>query len=114
MKNFKISVNNNTYDVNITSFEATKVKLEVNGKPYEVGLEKPEASGKTPTLVREKSQSSGSDTTKATALTSSPTEKKGAGVIKSPLPGTIIKVFVIKELNLNSCPFIGIDWRNSI
>lgn len=93
MKNFKITVNNNKYDVNVLSFENTKIKVEVNGKPYEVGFEKPEASGKTPTLVREKA-SSGGDTTKSTALTSSPTEKKGAGVIKSPLPGTIIKVFV--------------------
>lgn len=93
MKKFKITVNNNSYDVNVLSFENTKVKIEVNGKPYEVGLEKPEASGKTPTLVREKASTSG-DSTKSTALTSSPSEKKGAGVIKAPLPGTIIKVFV--------------------
>lgn len=93
MKNFKITVNNNTYDVNVLIFENTKVKVEVNGKPYEVGIEKPEAAGKTPTLVREKA-TTGGDSTKSTALTSSPTEKKGAGVMKAPLPGTIIKVFV--------------------
>lgn len=94
MKNFKITLNNNAYDVNILSFENTKVKVEVNGKPYEVGLERPETAEKTPTLVREKSASTGGDSSKATALTSSPSEKKGAGVIKAPLPGTIIKVFV--------------------
>ena len=95
MKNFKITVNNNPYEVNILSYESTKVKLEVNGKAYEVGLEKPEASSKTPTLVREKAATtSGGDSTKSTALTSSPTERKGSGVIKSPLPGTIIKIFV--------------------
>jgi len=93
MKNFKITVNNNTYDINVLTFENTKVKVEVNGKPYEVGIEKPEAAGKTPTLVREKA-STGGDSTKSTALTSSPTERKGAGVMKAPLPGTIIKVFV--------------------
>ncbi len=94
MKNFKITLNNNTYDVNILSFENTKVKVEVNGKPYDVGIERQEAAGKTPTLVREKAASSGGDSTKSTALTSSPSEKKGAGVIKAPLPGTILKVFV--------------------
>lgn len=95
MKNFKITVNNNPYEVNVLSFENTKVKVEVNGKPYEVGLEKQESSSKTPTLVREKAATtSGGDSSKSTALTSSPTEKKGAGVIKSPLPGTIIKIFV--------------------
>ena len=95
MKNFKITVNNKAYEVNVLSFESTKVKVEVNGKPYDVGLEKPEASSKTPTLVREKAATtSGGDTSKSTALTSSPSERKGAGVIKSPLPGTIIKIFV--------------------
>ena len=95
MKQFKITVNNNPYEVNVLSFENTKVKVEVNGKPYEVGLEKSETASKTPTLVREKaSTTSGGDSSKSTALTSSPTEQKGAGVIKSPLPGTIIKIFV--------------------
>ncbi|MCX6158059.1 MAG: biotin/lipoyl-containing protein [Ignavibacteriota bacterium] len=95
MKQFKITVNNNPYEVNVLSFENTKVKVEVNGKPYEVGLEKSETASKTPTLVREKaSTTNGGDSSKSTALTSSPSEMKGAGVIKSPLPGTIIKIFV--------------------
>ena len=81
--------------MNVLSFENTKVKVEVNGKPYEVGLEKSETASKTPTLVREKaSTTNGGDSSKSTALTSSPSEMKGAGVIKSPLPGTIIKIFV--------------------
>jgi len=45
------------------------------------------------TLIRTKNEPS-TDTHKATAKTSSPTEKKGAGVIKAPLPGTIIKILV--------------------
>jgi glutaconyl-CoA/methylmalonyl-CoA decarboxylase subunit gamma len=95
MKNFKITVNNNTYDVNVLAFENTKVKVEVNGKPYEVAYEKPETASKTPTLVREKAATtSGGDSSKSTALTSSPSERQGSGVIKSPLPGTIIKIFV--------------------
>lgn len=94
MKNFKITLNNSTYEINVLSFETNKVKLEVNGKLYEAGIEKHEGASKTPTLVREKSATTGSTTTKSTALTSSPAEKKGAGVIKAPLPGTIIKVFV--------------------
>ncbi len=95
MKQFKITVNNNAYEVNVLSFESAKVKVEVNGKPYEVGLERAESTSKTPTLVREKAATtSGGDSSKSTALTSSPSERKGAGVIKSPLPGTIIKIFV--------------------
>ncbi|MCX6160719.1 MAG: acetyl-CoA carboxylase biotin carboxyl carrier protein subunit [Ignavibacteriae bacterium] len=93
MKKFKFSINNNSYDVNLLSFESNKVKLEVNGKPYEVLLDKSGDVSKTPTLVRQSPQTS-TDSHKATALTSSPSEKKGSGVIKAPLPGTIIKVFV--------------------
>jgi glutaconyl-CoA/methylmalonyl-CoA decarboxylase subunit gamma len=93
MKNFKLTINNNNYDVNVLSFESNKAKVEVNGKTYEVAIDKSGEMSKTPTLVRQQNQPS-TDSSKATALTSSPSEKKGAGVIKSPLPGTIIKVFV--------------------
>jgi len=93
MKKFKFSINNNNYDVNLLSYESNKVKLEVNGKAYEVMVDRSGEVSKTPTLVRQSPQLS-TDSHKATALTSSPTEKKGAGVIKAPLPGTIIKVFV--------------------
>ncbi|MDD5360987.1 MAG: acetyl-CoA carboxylase biotin carboxyl carrier protein subunit [Ignavibacteria bacterium] len=93
MKNFKLTINNNNYDVNVLSFESNKAKVEVNGKAYEVTIDKSGEMSKTPTLVRQQNQPS-TDSSKATALTSSPSEKKGAGVIKSPLPGTIIKVFV--------------------
>ncbi|MCE1165032.1 MAG: acetyl-CoA carboxylase biotin carboxyl carrier protein subunit [Bacteroidetes bacterium] len=93
MKNFKLTINNNNYDVNVVSFESNKAKVEVNGKAYDVVIDHTGDATKTPTLVRQQNQPS-TDSTKSTALTSSPSEKKGAGVIKSPLPGTIIKVFV--------------------
>ncbi len=93
MKNFKLTINNNNYEVSVLSYESNKAKVEVNGKAYEVMIDHSGEVSKTPTLVRQQSQPS-TDTSKANALTSSPTEKKGAGVIKAPLPGTIIKVFV--------------------
>jgi biotin carboxyl carrier protein len=93
MKNYKIKVNENTYDVNISSYEGNKVKLVVNGKQYEVEVDKSLEPIKTPQIVRTKSEPS-TETHKATAKTSSPSEKKGAGVIKAPLPGTIISIFV--------------------
>ena len=93
MKNFKFKINENTYEVNVSSFEGNKVKLEVNGNHYEVEVDKSLEPIKTPQIVRTKSEPS-TETHKATAKTSSPSEKKGAGVIKAPLPGTIISVFV--------------------
>lgn len=93
MKKFNLKVGNNSYDVTILNYESHKVKLDVNGNTYEVEVEKKEDSSKTPTLVRHQHQMS-TETHKATALTSNPSEKKGAGVIKAPLPGTIIKILV--------------------
>ena len=93
MKKFKFTVNNNNYDVNVISYENNLVKVDVNGKVYDVTVDKKLETIKTPTLVRTKNEPS-TDTHKATLKTSSPSEKKGAGVIKSPLPGTIIKILV--------------------
>jgi glutaconyl-CoA/methylmalonyl-CoA decarboxylase subunit gamma len=93
MKKFKFTVNNNNYDVNVISFEDNNVKVDVNGKVYDVVVDKKLETIKTPTLVRAKNEPS-TDSHKATLKTSSPTEKKGAGVIKAPLPGTIIKILV--------------------
>ena len=93
MKKFKFTVNNNDYDVNVLSFEENTVKVDVNGKVYDVVLDKKIEQIKTPTIVRAKNEPS-TDSHKATAKTSNPKEKKGAGVIKAPLPGTIISVLV--------------------
>jgi len=101
MKNFKFKIKDNTYEVNISSYEGNKVKLDVNGNHYEVEVDKSLEPIKTPKIVRTKSEPS-TETHKATAKTSSPTEKKGAGVIKAPLPGTIISVFVNEGDTVNT------------
>ena len=93
MKKFKFNLNNNQYDASVLSFEDNIIKIDVNGTVYDVQVDKKIEQPKTPTLVRAKSEPS-TDTHKATAKTSSPSEKKGAGVIKAPLPGTIISVLV--------------------
>lgn len=93
MKKFKFNLNDKQYDASVISFEDNNVKIDVNGTVYDVKVDKKIEQQKTPTLVRTKTEPS-TESHKATAKTSSPTEKKGAGVIKAPLPGTIIKVLV--------------------
>jgi len=93
MKKFKFTINKKTYDVNVTDAYDNIVKVEVNGVPYNVELEQNIGTIKTPTLVRAKAEPS-TDTHKATAKTSPPSERKGAGVIKAQLPGTIISILV--------------------
>ncbi len=93
MKNFKFTINGNQYEVNILNVEDNIAEMEVNGTPYKVEVEKVISQSKTPILVRPASVPS-TDSHPSVMKTSSPAAPKGAGHIKSPLPGVILDVFV--------------------
>ncbi|MGK9475471.1 acetyl-CoA carboxylase biotin carboxyl carrier protein [Melioribacter sp. OK-6-Me] len=93
MRKFKFTINGNNYDVEILSFEDNIAELEVNGTRYHVELEKKLQTPKTPKLVRSTAAPS-TDIDVSTKKTSKPTEKKGTGFVKSPLPGVILSVHV--------------------
>jgi len=93
MKNFKFTINGNQYEVNILNVEDNIAEMEVNGTPYKVEVEKVISQTKTPILVRPASVPS-TDSHPSVMKTSSPAAPKGAGHIKSPLPGVILDVFV--------------------
>ncbi len=91
MKKFNFKINGNDYNVHIRSVEGSSAEIEVNGTKYEVEIEKKLAQPITPKLVRERAVPS-TDADKQVAKTSKPAPKSGG--IKSPLPGTILEVFV--------------------
>lgn len=93
MKRYKFKINGNSYDVKIDSIEENHAVVDVNGVSYEVELEKKSTVIKTPKLVRSVAIPT-TDSSAATAKTSSPLAPKGGGTIKSPLPGVILKVHV--------------------
>lgn len=93
MKKFKFTINGNQYETDILNIEDNIAEIEVNGTLYKVEVEKAIKSQKTPTLVRPKSFPS-TDSHPSVAKTSSPSAPKGAGSIKSPLPGVILDVYV--------------------
>mgnify|MGYP001344903131 CR=1 FL=1 len=89
MKKFKFKIRGNDYNVELLSLEDEVAEVEVNGSTYLVEIEKAIKETKTPKLVRPNVvQSSGG------VKTSKPSEKKGVGSIKAPLPGTILEVKV--------------------
>lgn len=93
MKKYKLKVNENTYNIDILDIEDNIAEIVVNGVNYQVELDKKIQQTKTPKLVRSVvSPSTESET--ATIKTSSPHSPKGAGFIKSPLPGTIVSINV--------------------
>ncbi|MFC2084856.1 acetyl-CoA carboxylase biotin carboxyl carrier protein [Bacteroidota bacterium] len=91
MKKFKFTIRGNIYDVDILNIEDNVADIEVNGTTYQVEIHKEVKTPKTPKLVRPHIiPSSESDKVK----THKPTEKKGSGIIKAPLPGTVLQLKV--------------------
>lgn len=93
MKKYKFIINGNTYESEIINFEDNIAEIEVNGSTYTVEVDKMTKAPKTPKLVRPAAVPS-TDSHPSVAKTSSPSAPKGAGSIKSPLPGVILDVFV--------------------
>ncbi len=93
MKKFKFTINGNQYETEILTIEDNIAEIEINGTSYKVQLDKEIKSVKTPKLVRPTAVPS-TDSHPSVAKTSSPAGPKGAGSIKSPLPGVILDVFV--------------------
>jgi len=93
MKNFKFTIQGNKYDVNILNVEDNIAEIEVNGAVYKVEVDKVITQTKTPRLIRSVAVPS-TETVKSEQRTSAPSAPKGAGFIKSPLPGVILEVNV--------------------
>ena len=93
MKNFKFIIQGNKYDVKILDVEDNIAEVEVNGTVYKVEVDRKISATKTPRLVRSVSVPS-TESVPSQLKTSAPTTPKGAGYIKSPLPGVILDVHV--------------------
>ena len=79
MKNFKFTINGNVYEVGVEAAENGKSNVTVNGKSYLVEVE---ADVMQATTVRRP------------LATPSAAAKGTSGVMKSPLPGKVLKVVV--------------------
>lgn len=81
MKNFKFTINGNVYEVGIDAPENGKANVNVNGKSYVVEVE---ADVMQATAVRRP----------IAAPAAAAPSKSVSGVMKSPLPGKVLKVVV--------------------
>jgi len=94
MKKYSFTINGNEYDVAVKNVDDNVAEVEVNGFKYSVEFDRTLETTKTPKLVRQQVVPS-TDITPSEQKTSSPSAPKGAGYVKSPLPGTILDVHVI-------------------
>ena len=93
MKRFKFTINGNQYETEVLSIEDNIAEIEVNGTKYSVEVNRDIKPTKTPKLVRTMAVPS-TDAVPSQAKTSRPDAPKGAGSVKSPLPGVILEVNV--------------------
>ena len=97
MKNFKFKINGTDYNVDINEIEGQEIKLDVNGTPYVVTVDKEMRAQKPRTTIVSNSPAprvaaATGDVQRASAP--NPNSAAGGTKVTSPLPGTILDVFV--------------------
>lgn len=95
MKKFDFNINGDDYQVHIKKIEGDIAELEVNGTPYSVKIKQEIKTTKTPILVRKEVETKQGD--KRVLENLSPVSrgsKPSSKTIKSPLPGSVLKVLV--------------------
>ena len=91
MKNYKLKINGNEYNVDINEVEGQEIKLDVNGTSYVVTVDQ-EIKQQKRTVVSSSprpqvSPAAGGDVLKSNAPVA-------GSKVTTPLPGTILEVFV--------------------
>jgi biotin carboxyl carrier protein len=82
MKEFEYTINDTVYKVVINNIEDTVADVEVNGTPYKVELSKPAAQSVS---IKRPEPSSITPISRP--------QQHATGVLRSPLPGTVIDIF---------------------
>ena len=90
MKNYKLKINGNEYNVDINEVEGQEIKLDVNGTSYVVTVDQEIKQQKKAVVNTSRPQ--------VTPAAAGSVQKSNAPVagskVQTPLPGTILDVFV--------------------
>ena len=89
MKKYSFTINGNKFDVNVNEIVHNVAEIEVNGTAYTVTIERDEKGAPVAAAPVRKPAAK-----VATAPVSTSTQTTKATLIKSPLPGSILKVLV--------------------
>ena len=97
MKNYKFKINGNDYNVDINEVEGQEIKLDVNGTPYIVTVDKEMRAQKPRTTIVNSNPAprvavASGEVQRASAP--NPNAAAGGTKVATPLPGTILDVFV--------------------
>ena len=89
MKEYKLKINGNDYNVTVNEVDGSVAEVEVNGTPFKVEFDKPVKKAAAP-VAKPAAKSSAPE-----VKVSKPAAAGGAGTtVSSPLPGVILDVCV--------------------
>ena len=92
MPEYKIKINDKTYDINVGRILDDSVEVTLDGKTYRVEVETPmRKASKTPVIRRNRQVINAAEVPDRTSPPGIPT---GSGQIIAPLPGLILKMLV--------------------
>ena len=93
MKEYKLKINGNDYNVVINDVQESVASIEVNGSNYKVEFEKPIVK---PTAIKVVKTATAAPAVSAAAPkpTAAPAPTAGGTTVSSPLPGVILEVCV--------------------
>lgn len=92
MKNYKFTINGNKYSVEVGDIENNAVNVSVNGTEYNVELD---TEIKQPAKPRPVAKANAAPSSAGVKVSAAPAAATAPGAtLKSPLPGTILDVFV--------------------
>ena len=97
MKKYNLTINGTKYSVDINGIEDNKANIEVNGTPYTVELDMesiPTMQKSQPKVVRVATPAPKAAPAAPAAVPAAPADPTAGCVLKSPLPGTILDIFV--------------------
>ena len=92
MKEYKIKINGNDYNVVIDEVEETSAKVEVNGTPYSVEFERSEAKPRKIVTVVNKAKAAPAAPVAPAQKVSAPAAAAGETIVNSPLPGVVLSI----------------------
>ena len=93
MKEYKIKINGNNYNVTIDEVEDNVAKVEVNGTPYNVEFEKPISKPKTISVVNKPAAAPAAGPAPA-SKPAAPAASGAGATVNSPLPGVVLEIKV--------------------
>ena len=91
MKEYKIKINGNDYNVAIDEAEGNTAKVEVNGTPFSVEFERPIAKPKAVSQVKRPAPAAAAPVAAPVAKPAA-VSAAGGNVISSPLPGVVLSI----------------------